>query len=303
MANAHKAGSMAGHLGAAVVAGYFFGEDQSHLPAEVFRGVECELQRVIAGEEAIWFNAQQAGITPTELFCPLPHEETNPDLIRSIIETLKQNVAQIRQSGHNVIFASIAVRALHDHEDFATPRMVSGIRQLIAAFNNAHAGRGYYGTEQGWLNGNQVQLGEDDNFPMYQSIQEMVDVTICELIDSAAKRKRGFGGLWHLINHAAAITELQRIGYKQVAQLALAAHRDHVRLWRSLPDVESEFGPVIKSQHDPRDPSYWSGTLTRDEARLTHRVKTLYGFHTIRRFVADEAVRKEADDAMLYLMA
>jgi hypothetical protein len=57
LANAHKAGTMAGHLGAAVIAGYFIGEDLGELPNEVFKGVEGELDRVIQGEQAIWFNA------------------------------------------------------------------------------------------------------------------------------------------------------------------------------------------------------------------------------------------------------
>jgi hypothetical protein len=43
--------------------------------------------------------------------------------------------------------------------------------------------------------------------------------------------------------------------------------------------------------------------LKRDEARLTHRIKTLYGFYTLRRFIEDEATRKNAEDSLLYLMA
>lgn len=43
--------------------------------------------------------------------------------------------------------------------------------------------------------------------------------------------------------------------------------------------------------------------LKRDEARLTHRIKTLYGFYTIRQFIDDVVTRKNAEDALLYLMA
>lgn len=303
LANAHKAGTMAGHLGAAVVAGYFFGEDENDLPDEVFDGITGELNRVIAGEEAIWFNAKKAGVTPTELFEPFPEEESNEDSIRSVVTALQKNVGQTRQSGHNIIFASIAVRALSDHSNFATPKIVAGIRKLTEGFNNAHAGRGYYGKAKGWLNGDQVNLGSKDNFPKYESVQTMVDVTIAELIATAAIKKQGFGGLWHVINHAAAITELARFGYVDVAQEALPAHHQHIRLWRSLPDVSSDLGAIVKADHDPREPVYWEGMLKRDEARLTHRVKTLYGYYTIRRFVEDDATRDKADDAFLYLMA
>lgn len=302
LARAHKGGTMAGHLGAAVVAGYFFGEDQSELPDGVFAGVEGELDRVIAGEEGFWFDAQKAGVTPTELFEPFPDEPAEPETIASIVAALQKNVGTMKQSGHNVIFASIAVRALSDHQEYATPQIVAGVRMLIEGFDHALAGRGYYGKEKGWLDGNQVVLPDDNNFPNYDSIEQMVRVTIDELIATAAIRKQGFGGLWHVINHAAAITELDRFGYKEVAKQALPAHHQHIRLWRSLPDVESELGAVVKAEHDPRETIYWHGMLKRDEARLTHRIKTLYGFYTIKRFIEDDATIKQAENAFLYLM-
>lgn len=303
LANAHKAGSMAGHLGAAVAAGYFFGEDLADLPDEIYQGIEGELRRVIDGEEAFWFNAKKAGITSTQLFELLPKEPAKPDTIQSIAIALQKNVGETRQSGHNIIFASIGIRGLHDHPEYATPEVITGIRKLTESFNNAHAGRGYYGKTKGWLDGNQVTLAVDESFPNYESIQQMVGVTIAELIETAAIKRQGFGGLWHIINHAAAIAELERLGYKDVAQQALPAHHYHIRLWRSLPDVESELGAVEKAGHDPREPIYWEGMLKRDEARLTHRIKTLYGFYTLRPFIEDEATRNKAEDALLYLMA
>lgn len=303
LAHAHKAGTMAGHLGAAVVAGYFFGEDHGELPDEVFRGVEGELKRVLAGEESFWWNARKAGVTPADLFKPLPKEKPDPDAIKRIAAALRKNVGATRQSGHNIIFASLAIRALHDHTEFATPQAITGICKLTAGFDTAHAGRGYYGKEKSWLTGSQLKLAPDPKFRPYASLQDMVDVTIAELIATAAVRKQGFGGLWHVINHAAAITELHRCGFEDVAKLALPAHHQHVRLWRSLPDVAAELGAVKKAGQDPREPAYWQGMLKRDEARLTHRIKTLYGYYTLRRFVENDAVRKEADDAFLYLMA
>ena len=141
LANAHRAGTMAGHLGAAVVAGYFFGEDQGDLPAEVYRGIEGELNRIIAGEEAIWFNAKKAGIRPSELFQPPTSSETEPQSIRSIATALNNSVAELRQSGHNVIFAAIALRGLHDHEEYQTPEMILGIRKLRFRRATTRAGK------------------------------------------------------------------------------------------------------------------------------------------------------------------
>ena len=46
---------------------------------------------------------------------------------------------------------------------------------------------------------------------------------------------------------AAAIAELDRFGYKEdeEARRGLPAHHQSIRLWRSLPDVESELGAVV----------------------------------------------------------
>ncbi len=302
LANAHRAGTMAGHLGAAVLAGYFFGEDQGGLDQRVFRGVEGELDRVMQGEEAIWFNARKAGVTPKELFNPVTSEDAKPASLKPIATALEGIAGSLRQSGHDIIFASIALRALHDHPDYATAPVVDGIRKLIDAFKNQPQGRGYYGQQTGWLSGEQVKLEADTQFPDYKDAGEMVQVTISELIQTASKRKQGFGGLHHLINHAAAVTEVDRFGFPAISRKALAAHHRHVRLWRSLPDVEQELGPVTKSDLDPRIPEYWDGMLNRNSALLTHRIKTLYGYHTIRRFIEDETRRKQADDAFLYLM-
>ena len=303
LANAHKASALAGHLGAAVVAGYFWGEDDAELDDGVCEGVEKELDRIIKGEEAFWFNSKKAGITSPELFEPLPKEKPQENLIPSIAEALGENIGGTRQSGHNVIFASLAIRALHDHPEYATPTIVDGIQKLIRGFNGVTAGRGYYGKKKGWLPGEQVDVPIDDGFALYKSEREMVKVVIDELINTVSIRRQGFGGMWHIINHTAAITELSRAGYRFLARKGFAAHQHHVRLWRSLPDVKQELGELKKSDVDPRVAEYWTGNLKRDEARLTHRIKTLYGFHTILRFIDDPETRKKAKDSVLHLMA
>ncbi len=304
LANAHRANTMAGHLGAAVIAGYFLGEDQSDIDDAVCRGVEKELDRIIRGEESFWFDPKKAGVTIGDLFQPFPEERPQEASIPTLAESLSRNVDQMRESGHNVIFASIALRALHDHPVYATPSIIGGIRKLIEGFNNANPGRGYYGKERGWILGDKVSLPADDGIPLYKDEQMMARVVVDELIATASVRRQGFGGLWHVVNHAAALIELSRFGYKTLASKGLAAHRQHLRLWRSLPNVASELGVVPWAEHDPRRPEFWTtGTLKREEARLTHRIKTLYGFFTVLQLVKDNAVRRKAEESLIYLMA
>tara|TARA_R110000850_G_scaffold14189_5_gene45474 strand:- start:20 stop:976 length:957 start_codon:yes stop_codon:yes gene_type:complete len=305
MARAHRAGTMAGHLGAAVVAGVFFGEDHPNLDEKVVADVQGELDRVITGGEAIWFDSKKAGITIPDLFEPLPKESPSEAAIPDIGVVLAADIAELRQSGHDVIFASIALRALHDHPELASPAVVVGIQKLITGFHGAPQGRGYFGKERGWLQGAQVKLTEESDFPPYADEDAMVEIVIDELIHSAGIRRQGYGGLFHLINHAAALTELSRFGYRGLARQGLDSHHRHLRLYRSLPDVEDELGPLQKAKHDPRTASYWETDKDSEQwsAHLTHRIKTLYGFYTLLRQIEDPNTRVEAERAFRYLMA
>ncbi len=303
LARTHQVGGLAGHLGAALIAGYFFGEDQHELDPQVHQAIEQDLDRIIKGEESIWYDQKKVGVTIPELFKPFPKERPQQDATKHIAQALAANIGQTRQSGHNVIFASTTIRALHDHPEYATPSITSGIVKLINGFNGAVPGRGYYGKQRGWIVGNKVTLPEDKQFPLYASEQALADVVIDDLVVFAAKHRRGFGGLFHIINHAAGLTELTRYGHKELAIKGRPAHRQHVRLWRTLPVLDEELGALKPSPHDPRTPEYWTlDTPSAFSARLTHRIKTLYGFFTLLRFIESEEQRKQAQQQFLYLM-
>lgn len=303
MARGHRANGMAGHLGAALVAGHRFAETHRDLDDRVYSAIEAELDRVVAGEEQ-WFDAEKVGMTVAEMFEPCPDETPWPDDIPTIADALSGNIDELHQSGHNVIFASIAFRALHEHPELSSPWVIDGIRRLVEGFNGTPPGRQYFGKERGWLDGDQVSLRADDDLPPYPDQQTMAEVVVDELIGTASEHRQGCGGLWHIINHAAGLTELSALGYDDLAQRGFAAHRRHVRLWRVLPNLEHELGPMRRAQHDPRAAAFWTtGSLKRDSARPTHRIKTLYGFHTLMRLVHNETRRQAAEEEFLYLMA
>ena len=77
-----------------------------------------------------------------------------------------------------------------------------------------------------------------------------------------------------------------------------------MRLYRGLPDVEDELGALKHAAFDPRTPEYWAvNEDSQWSARLTHRIKTLYGFFTLLRFFFFFSKRKQAETQFLYLMA
>ncbi len=302
MSRAHHVNTMAGHLGAAVVAGYFIAEQHPDLDARVYQGIEAELDRIIRGE-SVFSPSKNAAISVAEMFEPFAKEQPKENLIDGIADALADNIDQTRQSGHNAIFASIAIRALKDHPELATPSVIEGIRKLTVGFNGATPGSGYYGKQKGRIDGRKVPLPKDDAFPPYADLQAMASAVLDELIQHALERRQGFGGLVHLINHAAALAELARYGYRELATRGLAAHHQHMLLWKTLPNVTDELGPLTPTEHDPRTAAFWqSGNIRRDSARLDHRIKTLYGFDALVELVEDKARRKQGNLKLRYFM-
>ena len=302
LARAHQVNPMCGHLGAALVAATFIPEEAPELPDGVWRGMEGQLDQILEGK-SVFSPRDNSPIGVRELFAPFAAESPHIDLVPGIADALRGNIDRPRQSGHNVIFASIAIRAFTEHPVWATPSLVDGTRKLIAAFDGAHPGSGYYGKETGRINGNEVQLPDDESFPPYDNLETMAHVVVQELIQHGHEVRSGYGGLWHVINHAAALVELDRYGYGELAVQGLPAHHTHVRLWRALPDLTDERGHETPSKHDPRAAAFWAPTqLVNERAHLTHRVKTLYGFLVLMRLITDETIRANGWQALRCLM-
>jgi hypothetical protein len=302
LARAHQVNTMSGHLGAAVIAGYFIAEQHPDLDQKVYKGIEAELDQIIGGE-SVFSPGKNAKISAAQMFEPFPREQPQENLVDGIADALARNIGKTRQSGHNVIFASIAIRALKDHPDLATPALIDGIRRLIAGFDGATPGSGYYGKAKGRIDGRKVPLPKDASFSPYPDLESMAVTVMDELIENAARHRQGFGGLWHVINHAAGLIELTQYGYRELALKGLPAHHQHVRLLRTLPDVADELGAETPTEYDPLVPEFWEpGRIRRGRAHLTHRVKTLYGFDTMIELIADQEKRRQGRARLRYLM-
>ncbi|MDF1862216.1 MAG: hypothetical protein P1U87_18515, partial [Verrucomicrobiales bacterium] len=307
MSTAHRAGGMAGHLGAAVLAGYFFGEQNPDVDPGVLWGIERDLERIMAGEEDVWFRPQKAGVTVAELFAT--RDEATEDALAGaspdavVADALSKSSDQLRQSGHNVIFGSIAIRALQDHPEFGTPGAVSGMVKLMQTFVNVGEGKGYFGKGAGWKQGATVSLDSIDEVRC-DSVADAAELAIHELIETAAWRRQGFGGLFHLIDHAAAIVELSECGFPELAKQSMKGYVRHVRLLRALPILEEELGGLQRSEEDPLAATYWKRrNSSQYSAWLTHRIKVLYGLGVLLPVIDDPEKEEKAKAAFRYLMA
>ncbi len=304
LARAPEAGTMAGHLGAASIAGYYLVREWLNQKPLV-EAIRRELDRLEAGEETIWFNPRRVGFGVRELYAPFPSSPPVGNATARLTRALWTSVDALRQSGHNVIFGSLALRALGDYPEFAREPIVAGIERLLEMFADAAPGRGYYGRERGWNRPPGVPVAPEEVIPPYGSPRAAARATLGILITHAGQRRRGYGGLFHLLTHARALLDLEDIGARELARAELPNHRFHVRLWLGLPRVDDELGRLERATESPDTPVYWE-RHTRSvqwSGWLTHRLKVLYAFAAIRRLESDPQRRQAARHALGYLLA
>jgi len=244
-----RKGSMSGHLGAAMIGGYFFRQEHPNLDDEVYKGVEADLDYIVGSPTDQ--SRDENGFTRAEMMASFPKEKPDETLIDGIAEALEAGIRKPRQSGHNVIFAASAIRALKSYPEFSTPSIIDGIRKYILRFKNEHPGNGHYGKERGRVRN--YPLGEEEAmFPLYGNFDDMAEAVIDAVAEERLDyRRSGYGGLQHITNHAAGLVDLARYGYRDLAIKGLASHHLHMRLWRTLPNVADVLGRKTPGTHHP----------------------------------------------------
>ena len=193
LANAPRAGSMAGHLGAAVTAGYFLGEDHPELDPGVYAAIERDLNRITGGEESIWFDPKKAGITAEELFKPLPKEEGRSATVDKIAEALavqhqqgppirtQHDLRLDRHSRPQRTRAALFAQARRGRGETDLPHSTTSTR-AAATTARRRAGR----TET------RLRSRTHRRRPAYSSLGDMANVMIGQLIATASEHRRGF---------------------------------------------------------------------------------------------------------------
>ena len=179
-----------------------------------------------------------------------------PKGIEDMVLALSRHGQQLKQSGHNTIFAALALRALKDHPELATQKIVHGLKRLMQQFDQAPPGKGYFGKAQGWLTkSNHVGCVAEKNpfISMDQAIQEVM-----ELCERGHPTSTGF---WRLVSShqpysCPAVTAPHGMGKPMPIGLKTLQHLEY---YLALPDLTDELGSLQRASVDPRQ---WSGWLT-----------------------------------------
>jgi hypothetical protein len=233
LADVHHRGWVPGHHGAAVLAAHYFCVDNT-LDERTTRAVHAQIEAYIARR-------------PGEFPDPVPGSGTATP--SRIVERLDGQVTMHRSGGHNVIYASLFLRALRDRPEFATPAIVDGFDRCLAVFAqsaNAISRTAY-----------------NDAHPLapYGGSEDVTDASLRAILRPWNHvREVGASGVVHFLTHGEALVSLEELGYGETARRGYAAHQIHIN--RRIADNGGR-----EPDGDPLDwlaPEYWESERPRN---------------------------------------
>ena len=258
-------GGWQGHAGACVLTAYYLAAEQDLPPrtlAALRRAIDKQMQAYGGLFEALPAQAPQAGLLP------------------SVSRALESNIDFLCAIGHNVIFAALVLRALGDRPDCVTPSVVDGVCTLIHSFDDQTSIRLLSGTEM--IEVSDEGTAGDPTLPEYGSSDTMIRFTFDELnrFETIYRGYRAHPG--HLITHAHALVELERLGYEQLARRGHDAHRLHAKVLRRIHRFESRERTLIGPQRlDALSAEFWEAAAAKPGRVDPHKFKYTYSFFSL----------------------
>jgi hypothetical protein len=237
-----------GHRGAAMIAAYYLCRREDLEP-----GAARMIGRRV---DEIW--------SATPLFAPFPEESPDPALTGRITQALAASTDRLRQAGHNVIFPSLALKAMAEVPEAVTPSRVAGICRLIEAFTASDE---------------PVAEGEV-GVPGCEDLRTLAEFALAEALDTMERFDgRGQGWTGHLLTHTQAVVDLHLSGHADAARHARQGLALYVRRIRTGPGDGDRHIP----EHPPADATpltqrYWQARQASDIG-LGHCLKYPYALY------------------------
>lgn len=195
-----------------------------------------------------------------------PDEAPDEAFLDQIALALQGNISRLRQVGHNVIFAMLALKAFKAVPQAITPSRVEGVCRLIRSFATY----------------DDVTLTEDDHYPDLADPATFAASVLEECL-AAAERFRGTGNGYpgHLLTYGQALLELRSLGYPDLAEAGIHAYQLFVKVARQGPTPDARRIPDHADRgQDPLTHGYWE-QRGQGDPRLGHCFKYPYSFHNL----------------------
>ena len=209
-----------------------------------------------------------------------PETEPDPAHLRKIGVALAAGRGQLREVGHNAIFAMLALKGFRLLPDAATPERIEGVCRLIRAIKP-------------WRDVEPDPAIDPPAFTDAAAASRFVLQEASAAVDRFKGFGQGFAG--HMLTFGQALVELAAMGDVEWAESCRRAFRKYVTVTRSGPQAgDRKIADHRPSALRPDSADYWR---KRGEKTLGigHVFKYPYSYYDLLRRAADPGLHREWD--------
>ena len=236
---------LGGHAGGAVISAYYL----------------CREEKLEEGSAEIIQSAldQHYRLAPD----PFPAEKPLENGVATLLRSMEDGIDQLCRDGHNVIFLSLALRALHDLPDSVTPARIDGLRKTLQSL--------------------EPKKKKKVDVEVPESMSGFSEFVLTEFLGSTEGGPgQGYSG--HLLTYGRAILDLRLLGHEVFAKRCIHAYRLAVQTARPrspVGDYKADRPKVKFLRPDQRE--YWKRRVSAGTLELGHLFKYPYGFFGVRK--------------------
>ncbi len=265
LARAHESNYFAdGHRGAAMISAHLLCNDNAL--------DEATRSRITELFDINW--------AKSKLCLPFPDGDPDPKAIEKVGLALADGGAVLREVGHNVIFATLAIKAFRIIPEAATRERVDGVCALIRSFKPWH----------------DIEPDADVDPPPFTE-ESAASKFVLREASAAIDRFTGFGQGFagHMLTFGQSLVELAAMGDVEWAESCRTAFRKYVTVTRRGPDSDSRRIPDHQpNKLRPNEAEYWQ--QREDKAvGIGHVFKYPYGYYDLLKRANDPQLGSELD--------
>jgi hypothetical protein len=268
-----------GHGAAAVISSAFF----------------CRENNLDAGTQDAILSLLEARFLINPIYTPSPEEPADPELVDGLVKQLDNGINTLRRSGHNIIFATISLKALREVPEAATPTRVKGLRTMVQSF----------GTEKSRA----TPLKDKDSFVDLGDEKKFIRFIFAEYLRALdlylnGKGHHGFAG--HVLTVGHALVDLKRMGYPETARKGVEAYWQFIQHARDGADLGgwkvADSPPEFLS---PLERDYWAEQVECPTGDIvsSHRIKYPYSFYALLKDLPDDELKQRTLQKLYHLTA
>jgi hypothetical protein len=256
------------HFGAALLAGWWFTQDQ-RASADLDRAIARTADHMV--DKHRW------------LFGELPSGHADAALEAELVAHVGGHLDGVWAIGHDVIYTALAVRTFQARPELCTRPVVDGLHRVIDACHQQPLVQiaGLFDVTDA-RSDDLVGLAVDEPSDVARVALETV-VGVTHVYAGLHQ-----GDIGHVIDHAHALISLDRLGHRAEYRRGRRGFLTHVAALRKIWHAEADLAEVtVGITDDARQPSYWEHDYTANDWAVGHVFKYPYALYDLLALVDD----------------